>query len=101
MELVSSGSTPININGETGPCFKPWRGVRQGDPFSPLLFNLEMDILAAILEAAKAAGHLHGVVPHLIGGGGVSRIQYADYTILMVDGISLDIINLKFFLLCF
>lgn len=40
-------------------------------------------------------------MPHLIAGGGVSLLQYVDDTILMVKGTSLDIINLKFLLICF
>ena len=67
--MVSSGHTAININGEIG-CFSPhplW--IRQGDPFSPFLFNMVVDALAAILDKAKAVGHIRGVVPHLVGGG--------------------------------
>lgn len=67
---------------------------------SSFLFNLVVDALSAILDAAKRAGHLRGVMPHLIAGGGVTHLQYADDTILMVEGTSLDIINLKFLLLC-
>src|SRR3990170_7970723 len=60
-----------------------------------------VDALAAILDKPKAAGHIRGVVPHLVGGGGVSLLQYADDTIIMVEGSTTDITNLKFLLLCF
>src|SRR3990170_7929329 len=60
-----------------------------------------VDALAAILDKPKAAGHIRGVVPHLVGGGGVSLLQYADDTIIMVEGSVQDIANLKFLLLCF
>ena len=60
-----------------------------------------MDALAAILEKAKIAGHISGVVGHLIPRGGVTHLQYADDTMIMVEGSELDIINLKFLLLCF
>ena len=46
------------------------QGVKQGDPISPLLFNLAVDALAGILDKAKLAGHLKGVVSHLIPDGG-------------------------------
>lgn len=59
-----------------------------------------VDALATILDKAKAVDHIHGVVTHPVGGGGVSLLQYVDDTIIMVEGSKDDIINLKF-LLCF
>jgi hypothetical protein len=96
-----SGSTSINVNGEVGPYFRPSCGVRHGDPISPLLFNSAVDALAEILEKAKIVGHISGVVGHLIPGGGVAHLQYVDDTMIMVEGSELDIIYLKFLLLCF
>ena len=55
MQLVTSGDMTININGETGAFFKPSRGVRQGDPSSPFLFNLTVDRLATVMGAAERA----------------------------------------------
>jgi hypothetical protein len=75
--------------------------VRQGGPISPLLFNAIVDVLAEILEKAKISGHIFGVVGHLILGGGITHLQYADDTMIMVEGSELDLINLKFLLLCF
>ena len=59
------------------------------------------DALAAILDKAKAAGHIKGIDPHLVGGNRLSLLQYADDTIIMVEGSASDITNLKFLLLCF
>jgi mannosylglycoprotein endo-beta-mannosidase len=101
MQIVMSGNTAININGEVGPYFRSSCGVRQGDPISPLLFNAAVDVLAKILEKAKSSGHISGVVGHLIPGGGITHLQYADDTMIMVEGSELDLINLKFLLLCF
>ena len=86
MQLVRSGHTAININGEVGPFFKASRGVKQGDPVSPLLFNLAVEALAGILDKAKLAGHLKRVVSHLVpDGGGVTHLKYADDTMIMVE----------------
>jgi hypothetical protein len=74
--------------------------VRQGDPISPLLFNFVVDALAAILDRAKVAGHIQGVVPHLISGG-VSHLQYADDTMILIQNSQESLTNLKFLLLCF
>jgi hypothetical protein len=100
MQLVSGGQTAISINGETGPYFRNKRGVRQGDLISPLLFNFVADALDAILTRARVAGHIQGVVPHLIPGG-VSHLYYADDTMILLQNTKLGLINLKFLLLCF
>lgn len=72
MQLVRGGQTAINVNGEIGHFFRNARGVRQGDPLSPILFDFLVDGLAAIITKANAAGHVKGLVPHLIPGGGDS-----------------------------
>ena len=69
MGLVSGGQTAIAINGEVGYFFRNGRGVRRGDPLSPLLFDFVVEALAAILDVAKVAGHIKGMVPHLVPGG--------------------------------
>jgi hypothetical protein len=99
MQLVSGGQTASNLNGEIGTYFRNTRGVRKGDPLSPLLFDFMADSLAAILTRAKEAGHLQGVVPHLIPGG-VTHLQYTDDTMVMIEPSQLVMANLKFLLLC-
>jgi hypothetical protein len=61
MNLVSGGQTAICINGEVGPFFRNKRGVRQGDPISPLLFDFMADALSALIDVAARAGHLRGL----------------------------------------
>jgi hypothetical protein len=100
MQLVRGGQTAISINGVVGPYFRNKRGVRQGDPISPLLFDFVADALDAILSKARVAGHIKGVVPHLIPGG-VSHLQYADDTMILLQNTESGIRNLKFILLCF
>jgi hypothetical protein len=78
--------------------FKTHRGLRQGDPLSPLLFNLATDALALMLDEAKQKGYIKGVVSHLVPGG---HLQYADDTILMCDCDEKSISNVKFLLYCF
>jgi hypothetical protein len=100
LQLVSGGQTAIAINGVIGPYFRNKRGVRQGDPLSPLLFNFIGEALSGILSAAGAAGHIQGVVPHLITGG-ISHLQYADDTLILIQNSEENIANLKFLLMCF
>lgn len=97
---VESGKVCINLNGENGAFFRTFKGLRQWDPLSPLLFNLVGDALGAMLKAAKEAGHVEELVPHLIPGG-VSHLQYADDTVLFLRYDDQSVRNVKFLLYCF
>ncbi|GKE36304.1 putative RNA-directed DNA polymerase, eukaryota, reverse transcriptase zinc-binding domain protein, partial [Tanacetum coccineum] len=50
MECVSSTSFSISINGTLHGYFKGERGLRQGDPMSPYLFTLVMEVLTLMLR---------------------------------------------------
>jgi hypothetical protein len=78
------GSVGIKVNDDIGHYFQTMKGLRQGDPLSPLLFNLVADMLAIIIDRAKDNGDFRGVVPHLFDDG-ISILQYADDTILFMD----------------
>lgn len=47
--LVKDGSIGVSLNGEDSGFFKTGKGLRQGDPISPLLFNLVGDVLTRML----------------------------------------------------
>jgi hypothetical protein len=64
------------------------------------LFNLIGEALSGILSAAMLAGHIHGLVLDLIPGG-ISHLQYADDTLILIQNSDEDIANLKFLLMCF
>nr|XP_051212000.1 uncharacterized protein LOC127329534 [Lolium perenne] len=84
MQLVSGGHTAVNVNGVIGENFRNARGVRQGDPLSPIMFDFMVDSLAAIIARATISGHLKGVVPHLIPRG-ITHLQYADDTLILIE----------------
>ena len=67
--FVSGGSIAVNVNDEVGPYFQTRKGLRQGDPLSPILFNIVADMLPLFIKRAKADNQLGGVVPHLSEGG--------------------------------
>jgi hypothetical protein len=100
MDTVRGGKVCINVNGERSKYFRTYRGLRQGDPLSPLLFNLVADVLGVMLNKAANRGHIKGVLDNLIPGG-ITHIQYADDTVIMVDGSDQSITNLKLILYCF
>ncbi|KAM0921778.1 hypothetical protein ACQ4PT_006701 [Festuca glaucescens] len=56
--LLRSASTSVLVNGCAGSAFRHGRGLRQGDPISPLLFVIAMDVLSAMFRAAEHAGVL-------------------------------------------
>jgi hypothetical protein len=58
------------------------------------------DALATMLEHAKRAGEIKGLVPHLVESG-ITHLQYADHTIIFLDLDEKSIIYTKFFLYCF
>ena len=69
------------VNDQIGSYFQTKKGLRQGDPLSPILFNIVVDMLAIIIARAKEDGQVKGVVPHLVEEG-LSILQYADDTII-------------------
>jgi hypothetical protein len=74
--------------------------VRQGDPLSPILFNLVVDMLATLINRAKENGQIMGLVLHLVDGG-LSILQYADDTILFMDHDREKAMNMKVILCAF
>jgi hypothetical protein len=58
--------------------------VRQGDPLSPILLNIVVDMLAILISWAKEDEQIQGVVPHLVDDS-LLVFQYADDTIIFMD----------------
>jgi mannosylglycoprotein endo-beta-mannosidase len=79
--------------------FKSGKGVRQGDPLSPLLFNLAADILATMIHKAQGNGLIKGLVSKYIEHG-IVVLQYEDDTIICIEDDMESIQNMKL-LLCF
>jgi hypothetical protein len=51
--FISGGSVAININDEIGPFFHTKKGLRQGDPQSPILFNIVADMHTLLIKRGK------------------------------------------------
>jgi hypothetical protein len=98
--VVSSGTLSVQVNGTIGSYFKSGKGVRQGDPLSPLLFNLAVDGLAKMIHKDQENGLIKGLVPKYIDNG-LSVLQYADDTILCLENDVEGAQNMKFLLCIF
>jgi hypothetical protein len=82
-KLIRGGSVGVNLNGEDSSFFKTGKGLRQGDPISPLLFKLVGDVLTKLLIGGAEQGLIKGVAENFRPGGIVS-LQYADSTIIFL-----------------
>jgi len=52
--LLSTASSKVLLNGSPGQPIQHCRGVRQGDPLSPMLFIIAMDVLDRLFRKALA-----------------------------------------------
>jgi hypothetical protein len=100
MKTVTSGKVGINVNGEIGPYFCTHQGLRQVNPMSPLLFDTTVDVLAILIKRAQEEGLIKGLASDLTAGG-VSILQYADDTILLLENNCEQARNLKIILCLF
>jgi retron-type reverse transcriptase len=81
--LTTTAKTAILLNGNPGPWIPIKRGLRQGDPLSPLLFIIMVDVLQQIIKKFSCEGLLkHPVVPDQP----CPVIQYADDTLILIQG---------------
>jgi hypothetical protein len=73
MSLVrGGGSIVVKVNEDTSPYFHPGKGLRQGDPLSPLLFNLVVDVFTRMLNKASDKGYVTGLMSSMNSAGVVS-----------------------------
>lgn len=71
----------VKLNNLVGPYIKSYKGVRQGDPLSSILFNFVADGLTRMILKAQSNGLFCGLVDHFISKG-IAVLQYADDTII-------------------
>lgn len=54
--LLSTASAQVLVNGSASKSFWHGKGLRKGDPISPLLFIIVMDVLTVVFRKAEEAG---------------------------------------------
>ncbi|RVW16952.1 LINE-1 reverse transcriptase-like [Vitis vinifera] len=57
---ISTGKFSVLINGEPAGFFSSSKGLRQGDPISPYLFIMGMEVLSAFIRRAVEGGCISG-----------------------------------------
>ncbi len=93
-KIFSSASSSVLINRVPGNNFHCKRGVRQGDPLSPLLFVLGAKLIQAIVNRAYSMGLLSKLLPSDIDPN-FPIVQYADDTLLYLKASDRELFILK------
>ena len=73
-KVVTGGTVSVKLNDVTGPYFVSSKGVRQGDPLSPILFNFVADCMARMVRKAQKENLIMGLASNIILKGGSSPI---------------------------
>ena len=73
----------VLVNGSPSGFFSSSRGLRQGDPLSPLLFLLVMEVLSRMLRKTVEGGFITGF--NLGSDVSISHLLFADDSILFCD----------------
>lgn len=98
--ILKTSKISVLVNGTPTKELSPTRGLRQGDPLSPLLFNLVGEVLAQLLRTANTKGLFKGVrMPS--SSIELTHLQFADDVILFINNDSDSILGVKRVLQCF
>lgn len=83
-QCITTTRFSVAVNGELGGYFKGARGLRQGDPLSPYLYVLAMEVLGQMLNKNYSTG-LIGYHP-LASDPVVTHLAFADDIMIFFDG---------------
>ena len=100
---ISTVQFYVMFNGSPANYFGSSRGLRQGDPLSPMLLPIMMEVFSKMKKRVEGAGLLRGFKTdgRWVGGVCVSHFLFADDTILFCDTNKEQILYVRMLLLCF
>jgi hypothetical protein len=99
-QITLGGSVGVKVKDMESDFFLTGKGLRQGDPIAPLLFNCVVDVFSRMLVKGTNCGLIRCLCPNFIPGGVVS-LQYANDTLLFLENDPQVALNLKWILTCF
>ena len=93
----------VLVNGSPKGFFGSSRELRQGDPLSPLLFLLIMEVLSRLLKKTEESNLIRGFHVGAVNSINVhtSRLLFADDTILFCDASREQMLSIRLALSCF
>lgn len=96
--LLFTASSRVVLNGEPLVFFQHRQGLRQGDPLSPMLLLLAVDVLQQMIKVANSI--LISAISSRISEA-ILALQYADDTALVANADSKTLVTLKLILRLF
>ncbi|KAG7551508.1 Reverse transcriptase domain [Arabidopsis thaliana x Arabidopsis arenosa] len=83
-ECITTPTFSVSLNGNSSGYFKSSKGLRQGDPQSPYLFVLAMEVFSRLLQSRFEHGYInyHPKTSEL----SLSHLMFADDVMIFFDG---------------
>ena len=100
MSIIQNSSFSVRINDINGPYCVGRKGLKQGDPFPPMLFNLVADVFSRMLAKAFRTNVISEIIPYIVPDSLVSLQYVADMTLFLDPNLECAR-NLKWLLSCF
>ena len=100
---ISTVRFSVLINGSPSGFFQSSRGLRQGDPISPYLFVITMEVFSCLLRRVISGGFLSGWRVRGREGEGIliSHLLFADDTLVFCEESQDQLMNLSWLLMWF
>jgi hypothetical protein len=100
---ISSVRFSVLVNGTTSGFFNSSRGLRQGDPLSPLLFVIVMEAFSKLFSVTVQRGFLSGFFVGSSSNGviNISHLLFADNTLVFCRASPEHLLYLRMLLLSF